>query len=238
MSRPVTVPFATWPSPVARLRLYAQQRPGQFFTAVFRAALRQVPGSAVPVLQLRNNGHPLPAAFRSATPVPPAAPPAVDEKTTTTAVPTKSSPVSHREPEVSPSLPLADGKGTAVPLPPLMASAPLCTYGDPLVPPQTLVVYKAPPGEDFDYYFDLNPPRLAPGLEVVYIGTTVPIGWNASGPVYGFPRGLPPGTYHNVLAHDNYLYTYDPLSGELTNTFAKSKTFRAEPPPIRYPELA
>lgn len=236
MSKPVGIPFAIWPLPAARLQLPTPQRPGRVFPAVFRAALRQVPFSTAPVLQLPKRGQSLSAASGSAVSVPPPAPQAPAGTAGTTMVLPGTPAASPRESQLSQSSPQATAQGAAVPPPPF--TMPLCAYGDPLVPPQTLVVYKAPPGEDFDYYFDLNPPRLAPGLEVVYVGTTVPIGWNASGPVYGFPPGLPPGTYHNILSHDNYLYTYDPLSGQLTNTFAKSTTFRAEPPPIRYPELA
>lgn len=235
MSRPGSITDGTLPpvGQVARPQREFQRRPGSLFTDVLRSALFNPSHAANTEPRFRGIGHNL------------LPPPASSAQLSTASV---RHPATSTALGAGPSLPLLDAEyetgdpgmrarveepRTPVPPPPLPASP----ASSSLTPPQTLVVYKAPPGADFDYYFDLGAPRLAPGLEVVYVGTTVPVGYNASGPVYGFPPGLPPGVYHNVIASDNYLYTYDPLGGQLTNTYQKSKTFHAGPPPIRYPEL-
>lgn len=229
MSRPGSITWGTLPVQLARPQIAWQRRPGSLFTDVLRSTLSNPSHAANTELQFRRVGHlslPVSSTTLSTASGQHPAP------ATTTGAGLSFSPLSAGH---EPSDPEKRAKELHAPLP--SPSLPALPAADSLTPPQTLVVYKAPPGSDFDYYFDLGAPRLAPGLEVVYVGTTVPVAYNASGPVYGFPPGLPPGVYHNVIAGDNYLYTYDPLSGGMTNTYRKSKTFHAEPPPIRYPAL-
>lgn len=96
-------------------------------------------------------------------------------------------------------------------------------------PSHWVIVTKAPPGANFDYYYTINP---APSVlahaqsdpNTVYIGPQRPIASSYGGEyIWGMPLGLPAGRYANSLSGDSYIHSYDPATGELTFTKEKEK---------------